>query len=200
MRRQFKSTYFQFLYALQPHPPYAVVNVSHPFRLRLLNANTTATVHRMLGRTFAPRTAYRASRAHGRPFEEEKIQFVSGLVRADEHSVLISYGVNDCISVIRRLSLDDVDDLLERQYQPWSRSRLVQPSQQTSVGGTSGSTDTGLSIRVAEGASVDSGTDAGARFGNRPGARQQGTSGGSLALLGKKRNASTKAERMQLFV
>ena len=200
MRRQYKSTYFQFLYALQPHPPYAVVNVSHPFRLRLLDANTTATVHRMLGRTFAPRTAYRASRAHGRPFEEEKIQFVSGLVRADEHSVLLSYGVNDCISVIRRLSLDDVDALLERQYQPWSHRRLAPPSQRISVGGASGSTDTGLSVHVAEGAAVDSGNDASARFGNRPGASRQGSSGGSLALLGKKRNASTKVERMQLFV
>ena len=108
--------------------------------------------------------------------------------------------MNDCISVIRRLSLDDVDALLERKYQPWSHRRLAPPSQRTSVGGASGSTDTGLSVRVAEGAAVDSGTDAGARFGNRPGARQQGSSGGSLAVLGKKRNASTKAERMQLFV
>ena len=123
LRKQYKSTYYHFLYALEPAPPYAVVNVSHPFRLRPLPPNATRRVHAMLGKAFAPRAGtYRRERAHGRPFEEEKIQFVSGMLAAEDGETLrLSYGVNDCVAATRRLAVSEAVALLERR-------RVVQPA------------------------------------------------------------------------
>ena len=118
MRRQYKSTYFQFFYALAASPPYSVVNVSHPFRLRTLDANFTRGVHAMLGATFSPRKQYHTARARGRPFDEERIQFASGMVLIDGRRLLLSYGINDCIGATRELALNDVEALLERRFDP----------------------------------------------------------------------------------
>ena len=114
------------MYAVQASPPFAVLNVSHPFRLRLLNASSTPGVHRVLGPSFAPRKGYHSR--EGRPFDEEKIQFVSGFVRLDEAHVLLSYGVNDCVAVTRQLAVSEVFSLLERRWAPEADAVSAVPS------------------------------------------------------------------------
>ena len=95
------STYLQVMYALEPQPPYAVVNVSYLFRLRALKltskrASAAATWAAQANRTGAwPDRVRRDLDAKLRLYSEN-IQFASGLVPLDERTVLVTYGIHDC--------------------------------------------------------------------------------------------------------
>jgi len=112
LRGQFKSTYYHFFYAVQPQPPYAITNVSFPFRFATLGRAALGRIKGELGGGFTRKAT---------SFVQEKIQFASGLVLADDdaapngaQSLIVSWGVADCAGAARRLNVRTVGAMLER--------------------------------------------------------------------------------------
>ena len=79
---QFGYRYTHFWYTMQPQPPYRILATSAEFCLS----------------SFQDR------------HDCESVQFISGMTldAADNTSVLLSYGINDCEAKIARMSLRDV--------------------------------------------------------------------------------------------
>ena len=103
-----RSTYFHFFYALQPAPPYAVTNVSRPFRFARLREGEA---QRSLARPVP------ADEEEG--FRNEAVQFAAGMVpigggqsEAPPSHLRVTYGIGDCISASRDVAMSDVAALL----------------------------------------------------------------------------------------
>ena len=96
-----RSTYFHFFYAVGLGPPFAITNVSTPFRLRRASSAERGS---MLGE--------RGAAMDPEGYETEAVQFAAGLVQADGTSLLVSYGLGDCVGALRQIRVDDVAALL----------------------------------------------------------------------------------------
>jgi hypothetical protein len=95
--------------ALQPEPPFAVVNASRPFRFA--RADTFAK------RRLLPNSQGLAEEQTS-AFDDETVQFAVGMVRSgDSSSVHITYGIGDCVSAARDVVLSDVSALLSGRLQ-----------------------------------------------------------------------------------
>lgn len=116
LRGQYKSTYFHVFYALQPHAPFRVTNVSAPFRFAPLGRAALEQTRAALGRSFSRKLT---------SFVQEKIQFALGLLVLRPHEamrggaaevartrVVVSWGVADCTGVQRELDAGVVRAML----------------------------------------------------------------------------------------
>lgn len=95
--------YLSSFYAFQTTPPYRIVAQSGWFCMGFPHEDVTlvrATSWRQL--------------VIGRPFDCPRIHFVSGMtIKADDpSSVIVVYGINDCLSRFVEIRLSDVKDLL----------------------------------------------------------------------------------------
>ena len=96
-----------FWYAVAPtHQSYAITNVSYLFRFHTLDSSRAASAVSRLGSAFGPRSR--------RAFDTEKFQRASGLVRVNETTLLITYGISGCVVAYRYVCLDDVARMLAR--------------------------------------------------------------------------------------
>ena len=91
---------------MQPQT-FAVTNVSLLFRFRSLQPEQTGAAIRRMGSAFAPRSR--------KAFDTEKLQKASGLVRINDSTLLVSYGVSACLCAQRHVCVDDVLRLLDRR-------------------------------------------------------------------------------------
>ena len=90
--------------ALQPTPPFRVVNVSLPFRFKTLkDSGLYAQAVGMISRTKGAASV-----------NDHHIQFASGLVLKNSMTLRISYGASDCLSATRDISVLDVAAQLAR--------------------------------------------------------------------------------------
>jgi hypothetical protein len=112
-----RSTYFHFFYALQSSAPFAITNVSRPFRFA--SVGTTAADARGGGGGGADAKGHEPNADPDRlkGFREESVQFAAGMVPLDAHTMRVTYGIGDCISATRDLAVADLLALLSGQLE-----------------------------------------------------------------------------------
>ena len=81
--------------------------MSYLFRFKPLDTSRATAAVSRLGPSFKPRSR--------RAFDTEKLQKASGLVRVNDTTLLVTYGISGCVVAQRYVCVEDVLRHLDRQ-------------------------------------------------------------------------------------
>jgi hypothetical protein len=100
--------YLSSLYAFEPKPPYRIVAQSGLFCLGFPPGDDDQNM------ALVRMTSWRKLVLGGRQYDCPRIHFVSGitLTAGDPNSVIVAYGINDCLSRFVEFRLSDLQELL----------------------------------------------------------------------------------------